>query len=677
MPVRRALLLATCLLASTPAARAAPGETLRLHSPDARASVEVSLDAEGRARYAVAWNGTPVLLPSPLGVQLGEDDRIDRGLRVAAVRERESDTAYELVAGKARHVRDHYRELDIDLADAQGRVLGVVLRAYDDGVALRYRLPLPATGDLEVREDLTGFLFPRDYACWALNLGRFGTSHEGEYDPVAASKLRPMHLVELPLVCGTGEGTTTFAIAEADLDRYAGLYLSGRGDGELGVEARLSPRLDAPQLAVRLPRGEVARTGHLTPWRVLMLGDSPGALVESNLISSLNPPTPITDTSWIRPGKTAWDWWSGGLAPDVPGAGMNTATMKRYVDHAAALKLEYMLVDDGWYVGSTGNGRYNAGADITRAIPALDLPAVVDYARERGVGIWLWAHWRSLEPRMDAVFARYRDMGIKGVKVDFMDRDDQQMVEFFHRMMRSAADHRLMLDLHGAYRPTGLNRTWPHFLTQEGVLGAEYNKWSRRITPTHNLTLPFTRMLLGPMDYTPGGFRNVTPEQFQSSFNGPQVMGTRAHQLAMFVVYESALQMVADSPDVYADGKGGLAPGADFLSLVPATWDETRVLAGEIGQYIVVARRSGRDWYIGAMTSEQPRTLRIPLDFLPAADYQATVWRDGGSPVQVVRESRRVDADNRGLELELAAGGGAVVRLVPPSPRIAGTARSE
>jgi alpha-glucosidase len=664
------LLFALAAMLSPARAQAATSTPLQLDSPGGNARVELSLDDEGRAHYAVAWRGQPLLLPSPLGVQLG-DDRIERGLHVVDVRRSEADDTYELVAGKARQVRDHYRQLEVDLADAHGRTLGLILRAYDDGVALRYRLPRPARGDLVVREDLTGFLFPRDYACWALNLGRFGTSHEGEYDPIAASKLRPTQLIELPLVCGSGEGTPSFAIAEADLDNYAGLYLSGRGDGRLGVEARLSPRLDTPQLAVRLPRDEVASSGHLTPWRVLMLGDSPGALVESNLVSSLNPPTSISDTSWIRPGKTAWDWWSGGLAPDVANAGMNTATIKRYIDHAAALKLEYMLIDDGWYVGSTSDGRYNADADITRPVPALDLPAVIAYARERGIGIWLWAHWKSLEPRMDEVFAQYRDMGIKGVKVDFMDRDDQEMVAFFHRMTRSAAEHQLMLDLHGAYRPTGLNRTWPNFLTQEGVLGAEYNKWSRRITPTHNLTLPFTRMLLGPMDYTPGGFRNMTPEQFQVSFAGPRVMGTRAHQLAMFVVYESGLQMVADSPDVYTDGKGGLAPGADFLSLVPARWDETRVLAGEIGEYIIVARRSGRDWYIGAMTNETPRTLKVPLDFLPAADYRGTLWRDGDSPTDVRREVLRVDAHNRTLELHLSGGGGAALHLVAPAPRIA------
>lgn len=654
--MHRFVLSLVVLLSSPAFAQDAP---LRLESPNGKATVELSLDAQGQARYAVAWNRTAVLLPSSLGVQFSDDDRIDRGLRLIDERRSVVDTQYDLVAGKTRRVRDHYRQLDVTFADAQGRRLGVIVRAYDDGIALRYRLPMPAQGDLLVKEDLTGFLFPHDITCHALNLGRFGTSHEGEYDPIAASQLRPHHLIDLPLTCATGFGASTFAIAEADLDEYAGLYLTGRGDGRLGVEAKLSPRLDEPGIAVRLPRNEVAVDGHLTPWRVLMLGDTPGTLIESNLIANLNPPTPITDTTWIKPGKTAWDWWSGSIAPDVPDAGMNTATMRRYIDHAASLKLEYMLIDDGWYVGSTGNGRYNASADITRAIPQLDLPLLIEYATQRGVDIWVWAHWRSLEPRMDVVFAQYQRMGIKGIKVDFMDRDDQPMVAFFHRLMRSAAEHRLMVNMHGAYRPTGLNRTWPNYLTQEGVLGAENNKWSRRITPMHNLTLPFTRMLLGPMDYTPGGFRNVAVGAFEPAFVAPRVMGTRAHQLAMFVVYESPLQMVADSPDMYVD-----ADGADFIADVPASWDETRVLAGAIGEHIVIARRKGKDWYLGAMTNEQARTLDVSLAFLGKGAWAATSWSDGDAPTDVLR-TQRVLASSDKLTLALKASGGAVVKLSP------------
>lgn len=651
--------LSLVMLLSSPAF--AQDASLRLESPNGKATIELSLDAQGQARYAVAWNCTAVLLPSPLGVQFSDDDRIDRGLRVIDERRSIVDTQYDLVAGKTRRVRDHYRQLDVTFADAQGRRFGVIVRAYDDGIALRYRLPMPAQGDLIVKEDLTGFLFPHDITCHALNLGRFGTSHEGEYDPIAESQLRPHHLIDLPLTCATGKGASTFAIAEADLDEYAGLYLTGRGDGRLGVEAKLSPRLDEPNIAVRLPRNEVAVDGHLTPWRVLMLGDTPGTLIESNLISSLNPPTPITDTAWIKPGKTAWDWWSGGIAPDVPNAGMNTATMRRYIDHAASLKLEYMLIDDGWYMGSTGNGRYNASADITRAIPQLDLPLLIEYAKQRGVDIWVWAHWRSLEPRMDAVFAQYQRMGIKGIKVDFMDRDDQPMVAFFHRLMRSAAEHRLMVNMHGAYRPTGLNRTWPNYLTQEGVLGAENNKWSRRITPTHNLTLPFTRMLLGPMDYTPGGFRNVSVEAFEPSFTAPKMMGTRSHQLAMYVVYESPLQIVADSPDMYVD-----AAGADFIADVPASWDETRVVSGVIGEHIVIVRRRGKDWYLGAMTNEQARTLDVSLAFLGKGKWTATIWSDGDAPTDVRKRAQDIDASAT-LALALSGGGGAVVKLSPAS----------
>ncbi|TYT25762.1 glycoside hydrolase family 97 protein [Luteimonas viscosa] len=654
-----ATLLLLLLLAVASLAHAEAAEPLQLRSPAGTASASLTLDEAGQPRLSVSWRDEPVLLPSPLGAQFA-DDRLERDLRITGTRTREHDARYRFVAGKAREGRDHYRELEVDLADAQGRTLGLVLRAYDDGIAFRYRLPLPAQGDLLVRQDLTGYLFPRDYRCWSFNVGRFNTPHEGEFDPIQASKIRPMHLIDLPLVCETGRGQATFAIAEADLDRYAAFYLSGRGDGRLGLDTRLSPRHDTPEFAVRIPRAEVAAGGHLTPWRVLMLGDSPGALVESNLIAHLNPPTPIEDTSWIVPGKSAWDWWSGSVAPDVPEPGMNTATMRRYIDHAADMQLDYMLIDAGWYPGSSGGDLWDPSADAGRTIPEIDMPALLAHARERGVGIWLWVHFKALDTRMDELFALYRDWGVKGVKIDYMDRNDQEMVAFFHRMMRSAAEHELMLDLHGAYRPTGLNRTWPHFLTQEGVLGAEYNKWSRRVTPTHNLTLPFTRMLVGPIDYTPGGFRNTAPEKFEASFVRPQVMGTRPHQLAMFVVYESPLQMVADSPDVYVD-----APGADFLTLVPTSWDETRVLSGAIGEHIVVARRRSEDWYVGAMTNETARTLEVDLSFLGDGRFEATLWQDGAAPTDVRREARTLDAGERALSLQLSSGGGAAIRLSP------------
>ncbi|MEA0930764.1 glycoside hydrolase family 97 protein [Xanthomonas campestris] len=629
----------------------AVAQPLRVQSPTARTQVEFTLSEGGVPTYRVLYRNKVVLDDAPLGLDLGRNNKLGHGMTVQGSSSEDHDSRVTLTVGKTRQARDHYRQLRVQLVDAAQHRLEIELRAYDDGVALRY--VLPKAGKLEIRNELTSFAFPRDYPCWTLNLGRFGTSHEGEYDAIAASKLRPHNLLELPLVCQTDAQGTTLAIGEANLRDYAGLYLTGRADGGLGVSAKLSPRLDQPALAVSI---DAQGRDFATPWRVIMLGDTPASLIDSNLITLLNPP-PAFDASWVRPGKSAWDWWSGSLASGVAQPGMNTATIQRYIDHAHQLKLEYMLIDDGWYHGSTGDGQYNSDADIRRPVEQLDLPGLVTYGRQRGVGLWLWAHWRALDAHMDEALAWYQQLGIKGIKVDFMDRDDQQMVDFYHRLLAKAAEHKLLVDLHGAYHPTGLIRTYPNYLTQEGVLGAEYNKWTTRITATHNLTLPFTRMLLGPMDYTPGGFRNVRPAEFKPQHIAPQVMTTRAQQLAMYVVYESPFAVVSDRPEQYEN-----VPAAQFLRDVPASWDETRAIEGTIGEHIVLARRSGKDWYVGAMTNEQARTLTLPLSFLGKGTWTATIYADGEAPTEVRIDTRKLTR-NDSLHLQLAANGGAAIRL--------------
>ncbi|MEB1899937.1 glycoside hydrolase family 97 protein [Xanthomonas campestris pv. campestris] len=629
----------------------AVAQPLRVQSPTARTQVEFTLSEGGVPTYRVLYRNKVVLDDAPLGLDLGRNNKLGHGMTVQGSSSEDHDSRVTLTVGKTRQARDHYRQLRVQLVDAAQHRLEIELRAYDDGVALRY--VLPKAGKLEIRNELTSFAFPRDYPCWTLNLGRFGTSHEGEYDAIAASKLRPHNLLELPLVCQTDAQGTTLAIGEANLRDYAGLYLTGRADGGLGVSAKLPPRLDQPALAVSI---DAQGRDFATPWRVIMLGDTPASLIDSNLITLLNPP-PAFDASWVRPGKSAWDWWSGSLASGVAQPGMNTATIQRYIDHAHQLKLEYMLIDDGWYHGSTGDGQYNSDADIRRPVEQLDLPGLVTYGRQRGVGLWLWAHWRALDAHMDEALAWYQQLGIKGIKVDFMDRDDQQMVDFYHRLLAKAAEHKLLVDLHGAYHPTGLIRTYPNYLTQEGVLGAEYNKWTTRITATHNLTLPFTRMLLGPMDYTPGGFRNVRPAAFKPQHIAPQVMTTRAQQLAMYVVYESPFAVVSDRPEQYEN-----VPAAQFLRDVPASWDETRAIEGAIGEHIVLARRSGKDWYVGAMTNEQARTLQVPLTFLDKGTWTATIYADGAAPTEVNIETRKLTRNDT-LQLQLAASGGAAIRL--------------
>lgn len=649
MPFR---LLAAALLAA--ASSSAYPQDLRLASPDGNVVIDVA--GAGAPAWALAFQGDPILLPSPLGLHLDKGGRLGYGLAVTGTERRSGADAYTLVAGKARDVHDPYNELAVDLAEAggEGRRLRVVFRAYNDGAAFRYVVPVQAaTEAANVLGEMTRFDFARDFDCLGSNLGRFGTSHETEFDPIRASMLRDHNLFDAPFVCSTGKGA--FAIAEAHLENWSAMYLKGRGDGGLGAEVKLSPRLDDPTVAVRTRIG----SDIVSPWRVVMLADEAPELIESTLITSLNP-APAFDTAWTKPGKSAWDWWNGPTVAGVPTAGTNDATVKRFIDFAADAGLDYMLIDEGWYMGAGGGGTVRPGVDITKSIPAINLPELVEYGRKRGVGLWLWVHWRPLDAQMDEALALYEKLGIKGIKVDFMDRDDQQMVDWYHRVLKRAAEHKLLVNFHGAMHPTGLVRPYPHYLTQEGVLGAEYNKWSRRVTAGHNVTLAYTRQLTGPMDYTPGGFGNLSPETFRIRNAPPFVMTTRGHGLAMYVVYESPFSVVADTPDAYA-GQAGL----DFISDVPVSWDETRALAGRMGEYIVVARRKGKDWYVGAMTNEEGREVQLPLDFLAGgARYAATAWTDGGAPTELTTRDWTLGKGERApLTLRLAPSGGAALRF--------------
>jgi alpha-glucosidase len=649
--------LAGCILLAVSALPAEAAEQV-VASPDGRTEIRIS-DESGQANFALKFKGETLLAPSPLGLVLDKGGSLSRGLKIVGTSTRTVDQTYDLVVGKTRSVRERFAETTVEFLETGGmqRRLKVIARAYDDGVAFRYVLPdQPNLAGVAIRDEVTRFDFAPpslgDDRCWALNLGRFGTSHEGEYDPIQAKSFRASALYELPVVCQTPKAA--FAIAEADLKNYAGLYLTGRGDGGLGLDTKLSPRLDDTSKAVLTRIG----TDTVSPWRVVMVGDTPGDLVSSNLMTSLNPPTALTDTSWIKPGKAAWDWWNGSKADGVEG--MNDATMKRFIDFAATNKLDYMLIDDGWYVGSGHAPKVLPGTDVTRPIPEIKIQDLIAYGRDKGVGIMVWVHWKALDAQMDEALATYEKWGVKGIKVDFMDRDDQQMVDYYHRLLTKAGEHHLMVDLHGAYAPRGLTRTYPHYVTQEGVLGAEYNKWSRRITATHNVTLPFTRMLLGPMDYTPGGFRNVAPKDFQNQFILPTVQTTRGQALAMYVVYDSPLSMVSDSPLTYAASPAGL----DFISAVPTSWDETRVLSGEIGQSIVIARRKGSEWWVGAMTSETGRTVKVPLVFLGAGTFSAEIREDGAEPTALKTRTQAVTGKSA-LTLTLAPSGGGVVRLTP------------
>ncbi len=651
------ILVLACGARGAAPARAAGGVE-RLRSPGGGVEVAFMLNA-GAPAYAVIYKGRTVVTWSALGLDLKQGGPLSKGMESEGFTRAAHDSTYALVAGKASRARDRYNELTVSLRERAGarRRLRIVFRAYDDGAAFRYVVPVQAGLErLDVIEERSEFRFPEDYRCWAMQLRTFHSNYEKEFDPTSVGRIKPGAITGLPLTIQK-EGGPTLAIAEAGLKDYAGMYLQGVEGATNALVSRLSPHSNGDGLAVS------GRAPLASPWRVLMLGDEPGRLIESTLILSLSDPPAFRDTSWIRPGKAAWDWWSGQLAEGVPNPGMNDATMKHYIDFAAEFGLEYMLVDAGWYAAKAYGDDADLKADITKTVPEIDLPALVAYGRGRGVGLILWLHWMPARDQMDRAFPFYERLGVKGVKIDFMDRDDQEMVAFYQRVLRKAAEHHLVVDLHGAYKPTGLARTYPNYLTQEGVLGAEYNKWSARVTATHNVTLPFTRMLAGPMDYTPGAFGNVTPAEFKPRDKGPTVMTTRAQQLAMYVVYESPLQMVADSPGAYRG-----QPGAAFLKEVPTSWDETRVLEGVIGESIVVARRRGREWFIGAMTNERPREVRAPLDFLDRGAYTLEAFADGpdaaSEPTRLSVSTGRVRA-GESLTLRLAPSGGYAARLRP------------
>ncbi len=624
-----------------------------VRSPDTRIALTISQNGDGQLIYTVTRNDETVITPSRLRVQLAEGDI--SALDVRTVNPRSVDQVRKLVATKASQARDHFNELTITGMPRSRamRSLQWIFRVYDDGVAFRFLVPGDAgLKTLAVRSEDTEIMFGANYPCHGFNVWRVDSSHEGEFDPVQAKYIRELTHYDVPLVCKTDRNA--FAIGEANLVDYGGLYLSGQGSGTPGLQTRPSRRLDDKSL---IARTDIGADGAGSPWRVIMLGDRIGSLIESNLIGNLNP-DPAFDTSWIKSGKTAWDWWSGPYLPPPDKGGTDMPTIKKYIDFAGKSGFEYMMIDEGWCLRSGHGGRAPDDADVTQAKEDIDMPALVAYAAKKKVRLWLWVQWSLLDRQMDAALAQYEKWGIAGVKVDFMDRNDQQMVDYYHKLMGKAAAHKLMVDMHGAYPPAGLNRTFPNFITQEGIMGAEYNKWSRRVTATHNVSLAYTRMLLGPMDYTPGGFRNATPATFEVVNSPPQVQTTRGHGLAMFVVFESPFQMVADSPDIYEN-----AAGFDFVKAVPTVWDETRFIAGDIDEFVAVARRKGKDWYIGAMNTEQPREISLPLAFLGEGKFKAKVYEDGAAPT-ALNESTRDLTKADTLTLKLAGSGGAAVSIV-------------
>ncbi len=643
----------------------AQNEPVRVTSPDGRIDFQLlvaqppqrgPVRASPQLAYTISFNGKSLLDTSFLGLQIQGQPLLGPNLELVTTKTKTVDETYTIPVGKSKEVRNHYNSVVAEYKESGffARHLNIEVRAYDDGVAFRYLLPETSPPqEVRITDEVTQFRFAHDAEAYPLILQGFRTSYEDQYQEITLSGIHPDSLIAVPFLVEQ-PGVGWVAVTEAHLENYAGLYLTHPNGRTTAMVVKLAPRVDVPEVAVS------GATPLNSPWRVLMIASELERLIDSDIVLNLNPPSAIVDTSWIKPGKAAWDWWSGSYAQGVDFTpGMNTATMKHYIDFAAASNLQFMLIDAGW--SQRGEDRF--GGDITKPNPEIDMLEILAYAKSKGIGVWLWAHWAAVDRQMDEAFPLFEKWGIAGVKIDYMDRDDQWMVDFYHRVLKKAAEHHLMVDFHGAYKPAGIRRTYPNLMTREGVMGLEYLKWSARTTPKHNVMLAFTRMLAGPMDYTPGGFDDVTAADFQPRSQQPMVLGTRAHELALYVVFESPLMMVSDYPEAYQG-----QPAFQFIREVPTSWDETRALNGRVGEYVTVARRSGRDWYVGSITNWTPREIRLPLDFLGEGDFVAEIYADEHDAVSEPKHtsiSRQQVAASSYLQLELAPGGGAAIHFKP------------
>jgi alpha-glucosidase len=630
--------------------------TLRLYSAGA---------AGNDLRYTVEFRGQPLFAASKLGLALVGQSDLGPGMRKIGVYLESADDTYTLPVGKTREVRNHFNGARVVFIDRESRQLSIEVRAFDDGVAFRYMVPKqPGIGQTRIAHELTEFTYARDASTYPLILDGYQSSWEDEYQLRNVSGLHPDWLIGLPYLASE-PGVGWVAITEADIEHYAGMYLrKAEGFGSRTVHADLSPHEDAaghidPSYAVE------TTTPFASPWRVLMIADQPSKLIESNIVLNLNPPSQIADTSWIKAGKSAWDWWSGDAAPSLSvKPGVTTAIMKHYIDFASAAGFPYMLIDAGWEAKDPSNpgGGYRLG-DITHTSPDIDMPELLRYAKEKNVKLWLWAHWTSVDKYMDQAFPLFEKWGIAGVKIDFMNRDDQWMVEWYRKVVAAAAEHHLMIDYHGAFKPDGLRRTYPNLMTREGVMGKEYLKFTARVTPAHNATLPFTRMMAGPMDYTPGAFNNTNLEHFVPRSLMPMGLNTRAQELALYVIFESELEMVSDFPEAYAGQKE-----FEFIKRVPCTWDEVRAVDGMPMQWLVLARRSGNDWYVGSLTDWVARDVKVPLSFLGDGKYVAEIYADAPDaaeePTHTILTRQTVDRTTV-LDVHMVSGGGNAMWIHP------------
>ena len=551
------------------------------------------------------------------------------------------------------------KQIDLKLRDG----FGMQVRAYDEGVA--YRFYTTNKKGTIITDETADFHFPENAKAWLAYSTNdekpFAMAFQNYYDETYLSKAKDKYIF-LPATIESGDVKVT--ILESDLRAYPGMFVKADGLHLRAAFAKYPKRMDyykwrgmsyVAETEDYIAKSKGPRT---YPWRVMAITEQDTEMPVNNLVYALATPNQIGSTDWIKPGKVAWDWWNDWNLKGVDfEAGINTRTYQYYIDFAAKNHIPYVVLDEGWYDSSKG--------DIMNPIPAIDLQGLIDYGREKGVSIALWTVFNVLDEHLTEACEKYAKMGVKGWKVDFMDRNDQTAVEMAERLAKTCAQYQLFLDYHGFYAPTGMSRTYPNILNYEGVFGMEEARWAKKETdmPRYDVTFPFIRMMAGQVDFTPGAMRNGTKENWVECYQNPVSMGTRCHQLACYIVHDSPFTMLCDTPTNYEREQ----PCVDIITSLPDTFDETKIIQGKLGSYIIVARRNGSDWYLGGQTNWDGRDVELSLDILPPGTYQATIVSDGinaNHNAEDYRIEQKTLTTNDQLSLKMANGGGFLIKLI-------------
>lgn len=642
-----------------------PQKKYQIKSPDSRLKVNIVID--NTITYSLSHDNQELISPSPISMELENNKSFGINSKVKNTKTASINRIIDAPFYKRKQISDNYNELTINFRED----FSLIFRAYNEGIA--YRFISTGSKDFIVKNEEANYNFNKNYNVYVPYVkgkhetieSQYFNSFENIYTYTKLSDMNAGKLAFSPLVIEMEKGKK-ICIAEADVENYPGMFLINR-DGSTSLQSDFAPvpaetvqgGHNQLQQVVTKRESYIARCKAKAkfPWRIAIVSKKDKELTDSDIVYKLASPSRLTDISWIKPGKVAWEWWNHwGLYNVDFETGVNNQTYMAYIDFASRNNIEYVILDEGWAV--------NLQADLFQVVPEIDLEKLIAYGKSKNVDLILWAGYYAFDRDMERVCKHYSEMGIKGFKIDFMDRDDQPMVDFHYRAAETAARYKLLVDFHGSYKPTGMNRIYPNVINYEAVNGLEQMKWTgpEMDMVTYDVTMPFIRMVAGPVDYTQGAMRNATKRTHRGINDEPMSQGTRCRQLAEYVIFESPLNMLCDSPTNYEKEP----ECTRFIAEIPTVWDNTISINGEISKYITIARQKDGVWYVGSLTNWDARTLKLDLSFLGEGNWQAEIFKDGKNANRIASDYKKeiisIPAD-RQLTISMAQGGGYAMKI--------------